>query len=194
MTTTTTLQAGVRMTLKAFFDLPETVYPRYELHRGELYIVPEPGVDHQHLTKVLIRNLSEQIEDVGDGYVLPPVDVVLLPDTTVAPDVVVIRIGRADIIDRLRIYGAPDIVVEALSTNRSDDLVRKRELYEAAGVPEYWLLDGDSDTLTQLELDDDGAYQERAVLTAADTLTTPLFPTLSLPLSQLFNHPARIRQ
>ena len=85
-------------------------------------------------------------------------------------------------------------MVEVLSSNRHADLVRKRRLYEAAGVPEYWLLDGDADTLTQLELDDDGAYQERAVLTAADTLTTPLFPTLSLPLSQLFNHPARIRQ
>ena len=67
-------------------------------------------------------------------------------------------------------------------------------MYEAAGIPEYWILDGDADTLTPLALGDDGVYRERAVLTAADTLTTPLFPTFSLPLSQLFNHPARIRR
>ena len=70
----------------------------------------------------------------------------------------------------------------------------KRRLYEIAGVPEYWILDGDADTLAQLELGDDGVYQERAVLTADDTLTTPLFPTLSLPLRLLFSNPARIRR
>ena len=193
MTTRTTVRAGMRLTLDEFFELPETVLPRYELHEGKLHIVAEPTLDHQHLTKLLIRNLSEQIEDAGAGYVFPPVDVVLSDNTTVAPDIVVVRAEKAGILHRLRIYGVPDIVVEALSTNRGDDLVRKRQLYAAAGVPEYWILDGDADTLTALELGQDGTYSERAVLTAADTLTTPLFPEFNLPLAQVFNHPARIR-
>ena len=72
----------------------------------------------------------------------------------------------------------------------------KRRLYEAAGIAEYWLLDHESDvdTLTQLELGDDGTYQESSALTAVDTLTTPLFPEFSLPLAQVFEHPARIRR
>ena len=193
MTTVSNIRMGARMTLEEFFELPETVLPRYELHEGKLHIVAEPTLDHQHLTKLLIRNLSEQIEDAGAGYVFPPVDVVLSDNTTVAPDIVVVRAERAGILHPLRIYGAPDIVVEALSTNRGDDLVRKRQLYEAAGIPEYWILDGDADTLTALELGDDGRYRERAVLATADTLTTPLFPEFSLPLAQLFEHPARIR-
>jgi len=182
------------MTLEEFFELPETVLPRYELHEGKLHIVAEPTLDHQHLTKLLIRSLSEQIEDPGAGYVFPPVDVVLSDNTTVAPDIVVVRAEKAGILHPLRIYGAPDIVVEALSTNREDDLVRKRDLYAAAGIPEYWILDGSADTLTALELGDDGTYRERAVLTSAHTLTTPLFPEFSLPLAQVFDHPARIRQ
>ena len=194
MTTVTNIKPGVRMTLEEFFELPETVIPRYELHWGELYLVAEPSLDHQHLTKLLIRHFCEQIEDAGAGYVLPPVDVVLSGDTTVAPDIVVIRTERAGIMRPLRIYGAPDIVVEVLSTDRDRDLVAKRQLYAAASVPEYWILDGDADTLTALELGDDGIYRERAVLTAADTLTTPLFPDFSLPLAQVFNHPARIRR
>ena len=194
MTTTVEIRTGARMTLEEFFELPETVIPRHELYKGELYIVAEPSLDHQHLTKLLIRHLCEQIEDVGAGYVLPPVNVVLFDDTTMAPDIVIVRAERAGILHPLHIYGAPDIVVEALSTNRGDDLKRKRELYEAAGIPEYWILDGDADTLTPLVLGDDGTYQERAVLTAADTLTTPQFPQFSLPLSQLFSHPARIRR
>ena len=194
MTTATNINPGVRMTLEEFFELPETVIPRYELHRGELCIVAEPSLDHQHLTKLLIRHFCEQIEDAGAGYVLPPVDVVLSGDTTVAPDIVVISTERAGIMHPLRIYGAPDIVVEVLSTDRDRDLVDKRQLYAAAGVPEYWILDGDADTLMALELGDDGIYRERAVLAAADTLTTPLFPEFSLPLAQVFNHPARIRR
>ena len=194
MTTASDMWTGARMTLEEFFELPETVLPRYELHEGKLHVVAEPTLDHQHLTKLLIRNLSEQIEDAGAGYVFPPVDVVLSDNTTVAPGIVVVRAEKAGILHPLRIYGVPDIVVEALSTNRGDDLVRKRELYEAAGVPEYWILDGDADTLTALELGSDGAYRERAILTAADTLTTPLFPEFNLPLAQVFEHPARIRQ
>ena len=113
--------------------------------------------------------------------------------TPLSPDIIVVRSDRVGILGQVWVDGAPDIVVEILSSDRNHDLVTKRRLYAAAGVPEYWVLDGSANTLTQLELDDAGVYQERAVLTASDTLTTPLFPTLSLPLAQLFDHPARIR-
>jgi Uma2 family endonuclease len=36
---------------------------------------------------------------------------------------------------------APLVVVEVLSTNRSDDLVRKSTEYLAAGVGQYWIVD-----------------------------------------------------
>ena len=191
--TTTTVSSGTRMTLEEFFELPDTEQRR-ELHEGVLFVVAPPIPDHQQLTKWLNRFLSDQLEDTGLAYVFLPVDVVLSDDTNVEPDIVVVRFERAHVVHRARIHGPPDIVVEALSSNRNRDLVEKRRLYERAGVPEYWLLDGDADNLTQLALDDNGVYQERAVLTAADILTTPLFPSLSLPLEQLFNHPARIRQ
>ena len=63
------------------------------------------------------------------AYVFLPVDVVLSDDTNVEPDIVVIRLEQAHIIQRARIYGPPDIVVEALSSNRNRDLVDKRRLY-----------------------------------------------------------------
>ena len=194
MTTTISIKAGARLTLDEFFELPETAGTRYELHEGELYIVAQPMPDHQQLTKWLNRQLSAQLEDAGAAYVFLPVDVVLSDGISVAPDIIVVRAERADIIHRARLYGPPDIVVEVLSSSRSVDLVRKREWYAAAGVLEYWILDADANTLTPLALGDDGRYRERAVLTVADTLTTPLFPAFSLPLAQLFDHPARIRR
>ena len=81
-------------------------------------------------------------------------------------------------------------MVEILSSDRRRDLVRKRQLYAAAGVPEYWIFDPVNDDATLLELRD-GEYSQRDRLTAADTLTTPLLPGLSIPLADVFCHRRR---
>ena len=193
MTTTTDIYSGMRMTPEEFCGLPETG-PRCELVGGVLYVMPEPGLDHQFLVQLLWKYLFDQLTLPGLAHTYIPVNLVLIQNDYLSPDIIVVHSSRAEILGQVWVDGAPDIVVEVLSSDRNRDLVDKRRLYQEAGVPEYWLLDGDANTLTQLELGGDGVYQGRAVLTEADTLTTPLFPTFSLPLSQLFNHPARIRQ
>ncbi len=44
-------------------------------------------------------------------------------------------------LDDNRCNGVPDWIVEILSTNRDDDLVRKYRIYKYAGVREYWIVD-----------------------------------------------------
>ena len=88
------------------------------------------------------------------------------------------------------VTGVPDIVVEILSSDRNRDLVQKRRLYAQAGVREYWIWDLSNDAVTQLELRND-EYVERAILSAADVLTTPLLPGLAIPLSGIFRHRRR---
>ena len=190
--TTTNIQAGTRMTLEEFLALPEMDQP-CELIDGVVYMAARPIPDHQFLATILSSILVQQIVEIGLGIVLYEPGVVLSSNTAVAPDITVIRSDRTGIIGPTVIDGAPDIVAEVLSSNRNHDLVTKRRHYEARGIPEYWIIDAVADTLTVLELAD-GVYSERAVLTAEDTLTTPLFPDFNLPLAQLFNHPARIRR
>ena len=193
MTTATAIRPGIRLTLAEFLDLP-AMEQRCELIDGVLRMAAFPIPDHQFLVTVLATRLTQQITEAGLGVVLHETGIILTDDTAVGPDIVALRADRADIIGARAINGAPDIVVEVLSSNRRADLVRKRELYEAAGVAEYWILDGDANTLTVLALGYDGSYRERPILTAADTLTTPQFPDFTLPLAQLFNHPARPRR
>ena len=190
--TTTNIQAGTRMTLEEFLALPEMDQP-CELIDGVVYMAARPIPDHQFLATILSSILVQQIVEIGLGIVLYEPGVVLSSNTAVAPDITVIRSDRTGIIGPTVIDGAPDIVAEVLSSNRNHDLVTKRRHYEARGIPEYWIIDAVADTLTVLELAD-GVYSERAVLAAEDTLTTPLFPDFSLPLAQLFNHPARLRR
>ena len=193
MTTTPEITTGVRMTLAEFLDLPRQEQ-RCELIDGVVYVAAFPIPDHQFLAMVLSGYMFQQVMETGLGIVYQVAGVVVSDDSALGPDIVVVRSDHAGIIGPTVIGGGPpDIVVEVLSSDRNRDLVRKRQLYAAAGIPEYWILDGDADTLTALELAADGTYRERAVLTVGDTLTTPLFPEFSLPLAQLFEHPARIR-
>ena len=189
----TAIRPGVRLTLAEFLDLPE-MEQRCELIDGVLHMAAFPVPDHEFLSLLLGTYLNQQILFAGAGIVLGPTGLLLAENTLLGPDIIIIRAHRTGIVGPALIHGAPDIVVEVLSTNRHHDLARKRALYQAAGIPEYWLVDGDADTLTVLALGPDGSYRERATLTAADTLTTPLFPNFSLPLAQLFNHTARPRR
>ena len=192
-TATTAIRPGIRLTLAEFLDLPE-MEQRCELIDGVLHMAAFPIPDHEFLSLLLGTYLNQQILFAGAGIVLGPTGLLLAENTLVGPDIIIIRAHRTDIVGPALIHGAPDIVVEVLSTNRRHDLARKRALYQAAGIPEYWLVDGDANTLAVLALGPDGSYRERATLTAADTLTTPLFPNFSLPLAQLFNHTARPRR
>ena len=180
------------MTPDEFRSLPESG-PRCELLEGILYVMPEPALDHQFLVQILWKFLFDQLTVAGLAHTYIPVNLEVSGANYLSPDIIVIRADRAEILGEVWVNGAPDIVVEALSIDRDRDLVEKCVLYQQAGVPEYWVLDGDANTLTTLAPGGDGTYQERAVLTAADALTTPLSPGFSLPLAQVFDHPARIR-
>ena len=176
-------------------DLPEPDDKRkMELDDGVLYIMPRPRPRHQSAQGTLIRHFGNYVENFDE----PPAEiyhdvVVALPSALprlFVPDLtIILRDSTAVVGDRM-VEGTPDIVIEILSTNRSRDLVRKRQVYAEAGIPEYWLLDQRDQTARQLELLD-GRYAERATLTSDDTLTTPLLPGLSIPLADVFRQRGR---
>ena len=187
------LRAGARMSLDEFLALGETD-ERLELIDGALYIMSTPTKDHQFL----LARLIVYFELYLDAFTLAPAEVyqdittILSPELqrVVEPDLVVILGGRNDIGGLIYVEGVPDIVVEILSSDRSHDLVRKRQIYAEAGVREYWILDPRYDTVTLLELRG-GVYAARATLGAGDTLATPLLPGLAVPLADIFQHPRR---
>ena len=190
---TTGLRTGTRMSLDEFLALGETD-GKWELDDGVLYIMSSGTRDHQFL----IFQFSRRFDDYLDSFEQPVAHLYHEMTTILSrelqrapePDIVIIREGRPGVLDGRWVEGAPDIVVEILSTDRNRDLVRKRQIYAEAGVLEYWPIDPRNDTVTQLELQDD-EYVERAVLGADDTLTTPLLPGLSIPLAEIFRHRRR---
>ena len=193
MTTSAKYRTGMRMSLDEFLAMGETD-GKWELDDGVLYIMASGTPDHQFLMAEFIRHIGDHL----DGFTEPPAHFYHEMTTILSrelqrapePDLVIILSERRDIVGRSRVEGAPDIVVEILSTDRNRDLVRKRQIYAEAGVLEYWPIDPRNDTVTQLELRD-GAYVERAVLDVGDVLTTALLPGLAIPLAGIFQHRRR---
>jgi Uma2 family endonuclease len=130
---------------------------RREIIAGVLYVSPAPARPHQELSSDLHFFLYQAIDQSGAGRVFSaPVDVRFSEHNQVQPDLLAIRRERLDIYQGHTVHGAPDIVVEILSpSNASYDEVEKRQLYAAAGVPEYWILDPRVRRLTILRLSGD---------------------------------------
>ena len=191
------LRTGTRMSVAEFLALPETDEHRWlELDDGELYFMPRPRRVHQFFKDELVTHFKIHINSSPE----PPAEVyselvtILSQDSrrVLVPDLVIVLAEHANIFVRGYAEGPPDIVIEILSSDRSRDLVRKRHLYAAAGVPEYWIFDPQNDTVLPLELRG-GEYVARPTLTIGDVLTTPLLPGLAIPLADLFGHRQRPR-
>ena len=121
---------------------------RYELIDGVAYLMaPAPTLDHQEVAGEIFRQLANALQGKPCRAFIAPVDV-LFPksgeadeqvDTVLQPDVLVVCDPSK--LDRRGVRGAPDLVVEVLSPGTSShDHVRKRRVYERAGVAEYWLV------------------------------------------------------
>jgi Uma2 family endonuclease len=128
-------------------ELPETNLP-VELWNGEIIMSPAPHPDHQRIVGSFYRALHEFVAKRDLGEVLfSPCDVVLTQKRVVQPDVLFISKARRSIIKNY-IDGVPDLAMEVVSeTSWQRDRIQKKALYEQFGLPEYWIVDPDAETI-----------------------------------------------
>lgn len=125
--------------LDVFRLLPEGTL--CEVIDNVLYMSPAPKYNHQSLIGLLARRIGNYLEKSNIGEVIiSPFDVYfddLL--SAVQPDLlVVLNENRHILKEDGYIHGAPDVMIEVLSRDKKRDLVKKKSLYERAGVQEYF--------------------------------------------------------
>ena len=133
-------------TIDDYLALPDE--QRVELIDGVFYDMAAPTSWHQLIGGEIYAEIRNFIR-ANHGDCVPfiaPTDVQLDMDnrTMVQPDVMVIC--HRDRINRKRIFGSPDLVVEVLSpSTRNKDILIKSAKYQNAGVQEFWLVDPDEE-------------------------------------------------
>lgn len=138
---------------------------RAEWVDGEVIEFMPTGKRHIRLVRFLITLISDYVELRGLGEVLvePFQFWTRTSQALRRPEVAVLLTAHLDRFTPAAMEGVPDLVVEVISEDsEARDRDDKRREYAAAGVPEYWIVEGREgrDGVTFLALQDDGTYEE----------------------------------
>ena len=180
-----------KYTAEDYFALPENSH--IELINGRFYKkfqdfedMATPSFQHQEIVGVVYAEILAYIRahKFPCKVVIAPFTVKLNPEdqSYVEPDISVICDKN-----KLREWGcegAPDWVIEVSSpSNASQDYVRKMNLYQNAGVPEYWVINPASKDIGGYLLQD-GIYQS-TLYSFEEDVKASLYEDLYINISKL---------
>ena len=156
-----------------------------ELIGGELFVTPSPSLRHQLAAGEIFSRLHSHSKLHGDVALMAPFDVKFSDIDVLQPDVLYVLSENRGRLEEPYIAAAPDLVVEVSSpSTRRREHLRKRELYQRNGVPEYWLVDLEIERIEIYRLEGD-RFAPPTFLGPEEMLTTPLIPGLEIPLEDV---------
>lgn len=166
---------------------------RFELIDGKVYnMSPAPSRRHQQILRELSTAFSVYLREKECEVFFAPFDVRLLVDNkqdeeiynVVQPDLSIVC--DQEKLDDKGCNGAPDMIIEILSpASVKLDRWKKYQLYEKAGVKEYWLVDPVNESV-EIHLLIENQYKFHGVFTKDDTISVTVLPGLELKLNQIF--------
>ncbi len=166
---------------------------RIELLKGIIMKMSAPNTRHQIISGNLYFKLRGFLFENPCKVFIAPFDV-RLPiqnkkkdneiTTVVQPDLCVVCDESK--IDERGCIGAPDIMIEILSPGNSrKELQNKFELYEEAGVTEYWIVAPAEEFITIWYLEN-GKYTRSKPFAANQVITTNILPGLEVNTTDIF--------
>lgn len=167
---------------------------RIEIIDGEVFLMAATTSIHQEISMEISRQIANFLEGKRCRVYPAPFDVRLFEkngdapedvDTVVEPDISVVCDKSK--IDMYGCKGAPDLVVEILSpsTQRYDQLV-KLNLYQRAGVREYWIVDPENRTIRVMLHAGDGTLRPHEIYEQEDVAKVNVLDGCFIELSKVF--------
>lgn len=165
-----------------------------ELIRGKIYKMTAPRTKHQSVTGNLHGEMYAQFKGHPCKLFVAPFDVRLPVQnrkkphqitTVVQPDVCVVC--DAAKIDELGCIGAPDLVIEVLSPgNSKKDIRLKHEVYEEAGVREYWVVYPEEESVAVFVLNAENKFNGATLYASGEIIESAATPGLEINLKDIF--------
>ena len=163
---------------------------RYEIIDGELFVTRAPHLRHQGVADAICTELRIWSKRSKLGNAFTGVGLVFSDTDNVIADVIWISNERLDILldEAGHLTGAPELVVEVLSTSVKDkrrDRELKLKLYSVQGVQEYWIVDREQQAV-EIYRRENGLLKRAATLFSTDQLVSSLLPSFSCMVDELF--------
>ena len=171
---------------------------RRELINGFIHLMSAPMRVHAWISQKMFKAIDRFIEkNKGKCHIYyAPFDVRLPLDKETA-DNKIYNVVQPDIcvvcdlskLDEKGCLGAPDLIVEVLSPSTLKyDWNYKFNLYETAGVKEYWIVDPKAKVVNIFLLQPDGKYDLGTVYECNQKAPVHIFKGLEIDLNELFEN------
>ena len=162
--------AAALTTVVEFLRLPDPKAGYYELHHGEVILMPPPKWRHTRIQKQLEKLLQQAIGDTGIVIIEMPFQPSSEYEVWRA-DVAVLRLARTERIGGDEyLQGAPDLVVEVLSpSNTAQEINDKIAVCLESRCASFWVVDDRRKQVTVTEGDITKRYAQTATI-ASDIL------------------------
>lgn len=169
---------------------------RLELLRGRIFRLAAANTLHQRLVMKLGFGLYDFLKGKTCQAFIAPFDI-RLPvknkrkddqiTTVVQPDVCVVCDPTK--VDERGVCGAPDLIIEVLSPSNSQYDVRdKFDIYQEAGVKEYWIVNPMQESIMVALLQADGKYGSSTVHKTGEILHSATVPGFTVDIKDVFTH------
>ncbi len=157
-----------------------------EFTDGFLEVLPMPTDKHQAILGFLYTAFLSFIEPRGGKVRFSPLRLRIRSGKYREPDLLLLR--HADDSRRQnRFWLGADLALEVVSEEKPErDLVEKRGDYAEGRVPEYWIVNPQSQTITVLALRGD-SYVEAGVYPRGETAASVALPDFSVAVSAVFD-------
>jgi Uma2 family endonuclease len=169
---------------------------RLELFRGKIFKLSAPNTKHQVVTGSIYLSIGTFLKRQKCKPFIAPFDV-RLPVKNRKKDNEVTTVVQPDIcvvcdevkVDARGCCGAPDLVIEVLLPgNTKKEVKLKYELYEEAGVTEYWVVYPEEETIVVFILNEQQKYKSAVFYAADDTIKSASVPGFNIKLNDIFTN------
>jgi Uma2 family endonuclease len=167
-----------------------------ELIKGRIFKLSAPNTKHQDISRNIMVPTALFLKKKSCKVFAAPFDVRLPKKnrkkddqvkTVVQPDICII----CDVskIDSRGCCGAPDLIVEILSPGNSKKEIKlKFELYEEAGVKEYWIVNPVEENIVVFSLNEEEKYSGLKMYASDDIIKSVAVPGLTINVTEIFTN------
>ena len=157
-----------------------------EFTDGFLEVLPMPTDKHQTIVGFLYLAFLKFMNPRGGKVLFSPLRLRIRPGKFREPDILLL-LSAADPRRQNRYWEGADLALEVVSEEKPErDLLEKRSDYAEGRVPEYWIVNPQTETIMVLCLRG-AAYEEAGSFRRGESATSPLLTELAIDVAAVFD-------